>query len=608
VANLDFWIQLEHRPWDICPHNINRMSGQSVQQIEGTKPQKVTLSSVDGSINNLVTMYKPLTVNGEIVDALILRRYQPARTRQNSWTIPDDRKVNPWDLNEPDPTDTGTMGTIPGPVIECNVGDKVTVHFRNHDLRTQPGKSGKSGKKVLLPVEMRTHSLHPHGFAFAATSDGAYPLSPPADQTHVSPPDEVQATDSEGPAWGSVGVLGHKKGDRVPPLGTFDYTWIAGAPSEEDTDQIEPWPTTAGVWLYHDHSICDMANVFLGAIGIIVIHNPDDPEEVDIRSSPTSSDLDPLFLPGGSATGPVTHVGGLGQRPPKVYWGPPSKALYLQLFHELSGASGAKTGEAMLINGRQYLGNTPTLIAGPDTLMRLGVVGMGNNVHTFHIHGHRWAIPGPDGTSVPQEDPSSFQNSAQIRAVSQFEDTRLFGPANSFFFTIKEGEFFGARDDNPAGEYHMHCHVLSHMDMGMMGSLLILSGQQPAFAGPLPQGKPCPEPPMAMQEPKPGTNPKSFTVKMVPDPNTPGQFVFDPSDPTKVAPNAEITFKNTTGDPHSIVWDQPTPSNATKPPDTPPPPNISTSDITVMMGDQPGTFPYHCGVHGQHMHGTLIVG
>ena len=42
-------------------------------------------------------------------DALILRRYT------KDWKAPDDRKVNPWDLNEPDPTDAGTMGTIPGP-------------------------------------------------------------------------------------------------------------------------------------------------------------------------------------------------------------------------------------------------------------------------------------------------------------------------------------------------------------------------------------------------------------------------------------------------------------------------------------------------------------
>ncbi len=88
------------------------------------------------------------------------------------------------------------MGTIPGPVIECNVGDQVIVHFRNMDNRTQPvtktiqlhlplrggGTTTVPWPVTLdepLPVESRAHSLHPHGFVFAPAHDGAYPLSPP---------------------------------------------------------------------------------------------------------------------------------------------------------------------------------------------------------------------------------------------------------------------------------------------------------------------------------------------------------------------------------------------------------------------------------------------
>jgi len=74
-----------------------------------------------------------------------------------------------------------------------------------------------------------------------------------------------------------------KQGDRVPPGGTFIYHW-----------NTIGWPTTAGVWLYHDHSICDMENVELGAIGIIVIHNPADTEqEVDIRDLADPTKVDP---------------------------------------------------------------------------------------------------------------------------------------------------------------------------------------------------------------------------------------------------------------------------------------------------------------------------
>jgi plastocyanin len=432
-----------------------------------------------------------------------------------------------------------------------------------------------------LPVEMRTHSLHPHGFAFLAIHDGAYPLSPP---------DKSQPVGPEQAVWNLVNVKQFKKGDRVPPLGTFDYTWIAGAPSEDDPNTIEPWPTTAGVWLYHDHSICDMDNVELGAIGIIVIHNPQDADqEVDIRKPKNPNELDPDFLPGGSATGPVTTT---GRRLKKSYFPPPDKALYLQLYHTLTGTKGG-----MLINGRQYLGNTPTLIAGPETLMRFGVVGMGRaEFHTFHIHGHRWVIPGPDGS-----DQDTIQNSPQISAVSQFEDTRIFGPANSFVFSIKEGEFFGARDDDPAGEYHMHCHVLDHMDMGMMGSLLII----PENGGPaavLPEGVPCPS------DMGSGMPPMDDIANVSIVDNR-----FDKPDVT-VKKGQKVRWTNNGADMAHTV----TSNNHPFPPNT----NTKCSPSATEDFDSGllahgatfehtfntvGTHGYHCGVHGCTMAGTVKV-
>ncbi|MGH6842307.1 MAG: multicopper oxidase domain-containing protein, partial [Methylocella sp.] len=500
-----------------------------------------------------------------------MRRYKPPTLppgpQSDAWTVPDDRKVNPWDLNEPDPTDNGTMGTIPGPVIECNVGDEVIVHFRNMDMRTHPVT-----KQVCfdfpfpicfpitteepIEIEKRIHSLHPHGFVFAAASDGAFPLSPPDSAQPVT-----GILDDESFAWSKVpgfsGIL--KKGDRVPPGGSFIYTW-----------KTNSWPTTAGVWHYHDHSICDTENVNLGAIGIIVIHNPaDTAQEVDIRDPNDPSGLDPAFLPGGSPNGfpteffcfpvgplpvprfpfpeiralphdldglgahdEIPHRHGMaaataqpekksGSAPPcepefpilartirrgdmlleldeklqfiksfcfSFYRTPPAKALYLQLFHTLTGGKGMDGGQAQMINGRTFMGNTPTMVAGPNTRMRFGVVGMGDDFHVFHLHGHRWIIPGPDGIT-----PTDIQNSPMVQAVTQFEDTKMFGPANSFVFTIDEGNGF-MRASPPIGEWHMHCHVLGHMMMGMMGSLLVVNGGEIFFA--LPVGVPCDMPKM----------------------------------------------------------------------------------------------------------------
>jgi hypothetical protein len=127
MANIEYWLQLENRPWDLVPGHANRMTGHHLQHVP------VTITSPITGVTRTPTMRKPI---GQ--DALILRRYTP------NWAAPDDRKVNPWDLNEPDPTDIGTIGTIPGPTIECNLGDSVTVHFRNLDTRLSTTSSASA--------------------------------------------------------------------------------------------------------------------------------------------------------------------------------------------------------------------------------------------------------------------------------------------------------------------------------------------------------------------------------------------------------------------------------------------------------------------------------
>jgi len=684
MATLEFWIQIENHPWDVCPTNItDRMTGQSVQDVAKASGYQITGATKNPDMNF------PLSD-----DALILRRYT------ENWAAPDDRKVNPWDLNEPDPA--ATNGTIPGPVIECNVGDKVIVHFRNKDQRTSietelfcfPTPTGveicfpiKVPKP--LPVPQRTHSLHPHGFAFAPTSDGAYPLSPP---------DATQAIDAaERAAWDSVNVTGQfKKGDRVPPDATFDYTWIAGAPSEDDPNTIEPWPTTSGVWLYHDHSICDEQNVQLGAIGIIVIHNPNDPQDVIVeeadlpggspngspirfRSFPFPFDVGVLpaqleFLgrpapaPHGHGTPGMAEGGHAMAKPratPKaegkgarrteshhkketdaaddvggggpvltmpmdslnlafkldkdlklvkdlcipLYRTPPDKAQYLLLFHNLGDAG-------MCINGRKYLGNTPSVVArapkvsppaADGTLMRFGVIGMGNTdgFHTFHLHGHRWVIPGPDGNrpggggADPADGgnpPFGIQFSPQVRGVSQFEDTRTFGPANSFVFTIQQGEFTGAIENAAVGEWHMHCHVLTHMMDGMMGSLVVRNGGELALRD-LPSADPtlpCPMPGMGG-----GNGGVTRTVQAINDAGNPTGFSWSPANLT-VKKNDSVVFQNISAGPHSVVWDTP------GAPPSVPVFNANTSSSPVSMSNT-GTFNYHCGIHGPQMKGTITV-
>ena len=41
---IECWIQIENRPWDLSPHNVDRMTGQNMQAVTGQPPAMVTLS------------------------------------------------------------------------------------------------------------------------------------------------------------------------------------------------------------------------------------------------------------------------------------------------------------------------------------------------------------------------------------------------------------------------------------------------------------------------------------------------------------------------------------------------------------------------------------
>ncbi len=89
------------------------------------------------------------------------------------------------------------------------------------------------------------------------------------------------------------------------------------------------------------------------------------------------------------------------------------------------------------INGRAFVSNTPVYKARVGDLVQWDVIAIGDDHHTFHVHGHRWR--GGDGVPL---------------------DTRTIGPAESFRVRWRE--------DAP-GDWLYHCHVESHMATGMVG-------------------------------------------------------------------------------------------------------------------------------------------
>jgi FtsP/CotA-like multicopper oxidase with cupredoxin domain len=99
-----------------------------------------------------------------------------------------------------------------------------------------------------------------------------------------------------------------------------------------------------------------------------------------------------------------------------------------------------------LANRQVPLWTNPTLGAREGELVRFHVIGIGTAFHTFHLHGHRWLQPG----------------------TTHLVDTVNIGPIVRESFVIKAGEGVGP------GPWHYHCHVLQHMQSGMMGGFRVI--------------------------------------------------------------------------------------------------------------------------------------
>jgi Multicopper oxidase len=174
-----------------------------------------------------------------------------------------------------------------------------------------------------------------------------------------------------------------RAGGFVRPGREFTYTW-------------EATPDAVGVWPYHDHGPNHTLNTFRGLFGAIVVRER-------------------------------------GAKVPDVE--------YVLFFHALAPPVTDLERQFQCINGRAFAGNTPTLRAKVGQDVAIHVMGMDNNFHDFHIHGHRWTDP--SGT---------------------FVDTPAVGPNETITARFTE--------DNP-GRWLYHCHVFTHQDGGMAGWYLV---------------------------------------------------------------------------------------------------------------------------------------
>lgn len=167
-----------------------------------------------------------------------------------------------------------------------------------------------------------------------------------------------------------------KPGTAVPPGGSYTYEWEAG-------------PDSAGTWFYHDHSVEAADSIRRGMIGAVVVRGP--------REEPAKE--------------------------------------FVLLFSAFDRSTTRLRRDFFTVNGWAFPGNLPGLEAQVGERVRVRLIGMGDDFHTFHLHGHRWLLGGQVVDNVP------------------------VAPASTATFEFLE---------NAPGTWMLHCHVLDHQDNGMM--------------------------------------------------------------------------------------------------------------------------------------------
>jgi FtsP/CotA-like multicopper oxidase with cupredoxin domain len=197
----------------------------------------------------------------------------------------------------------------------------------------------------------------------------------------------------------------------VPPGGSRTYIWFAKPRNASDGSQ-----GTAGYWWYHDHVVGGphgTQGIATGLFGGLVVRRqgdqrPDrtyvlafgDRQTINLRRSPEADTCDPQ----NPQPGPTCLVARLGER------------------------------------------------------VEFVVIGIGNDMHTFHMHGHSWA-----DTRTGRVD-----GSKQLVDSVPIVDNKTLGPGDTFGAQIVAGDSVGP------GHWMVHCHMQFHSDLGMSTTMHVL--------------------------------------------------------------------------------------------------------------------------------------
>lgn len=122
------------------------------------------------------------------------------------------------------------------------------------------------------------------------------------------------------------------------------------------------------------------------------------------------------------------------------------------------------------LNGRSFVGNTPTIVAHAGQKIRWYVfdLDLGMGWHNFHVHGQRWKFAGESVDSRSIGPAESF-------VVETTAPPVILLPADMAATQDPKHRPRGARAYHLRGDFLFHCHVEMHMMQGLAG--LVRSSQ-----------------------------------------------------------------------------------------------------------------------------------
>jgi FtsP/CotA-like multicopper oxidase with cupredoxin domain len=194
------------------------------------------------------------------------------------------------------------------------------------------------------------------------------------------------------------------------------YADEAAFPGKPYTYKWTAAPGTAGTWAYHDHTFGNpmLGSEDKGLFGTLIVNPRDKKVQALIDGKVQTVNTDEI------------------------------QREFILWMHETT-FWGQEVNH--ILKGKEIpLWTNPTVGARLGEKVRFHVLGMGTAFHTFHLHGHRWIEPG----------------------TTHVVDTVNVGPVYRQSFVVKAGEGVGT------GEWHYHCHVVQHMQSGMMGNFRVV--------------------------------------------------------------------------------------------------------------------------------------